>query len=66
MSSAPGCPSLSVDQSTVMTTKRTTVVLSDQLVKDIDALAGTRQRSSFLTQAAEERETGRRLPSPGR
>ena len=34
--------------------KRTHVVLSDQLVKDIDHLVGNRQRSSFLTQAAEK------------
>lgn len=34
--------------------KRTHVVLSDQLVKDIDTLVGSRQRSSFLTQAAEK------------
>jgi Arc/MetJ-type ribon-helix-helix transcriptional regulator len=33
--------------------RRTHVVLSDQLVKDIDTLVGSRQRSSFLTQAAE-------------
>ena len=33
--------------------KRTHVVLSEQLVKDIDAIVGMRQRSSFLTQAAE-------------
>jgi Arc/MetJ-type ribon-helix-helix transcriptional regulator len=33
--------------------KRTHVVLSEQLVKDIDALVGSRQRSRFLTQAAE-------------
>ena len=33
--------------------KRTHVVLSEQLVKDIDKLVGSRQRSSFLTQAAE-------------
>jgi hypothetical protein len=38
-----------------MITKRTHVVLSDQLVKDIDAVVGIRQRSSFLTQAAEEK-----------
>ena len=37
-----------------MLVKRTHVVLSDQLVKDIDALVGARQRSSFLTQAAEK------------
>jgi len=34
--------------------KRTHVVLSDQLVKDIDALVGSRRRSSFITQAAEK------------
>jgi len=34
--------------------RRTHVVLSDQLVKDIDTLVGTRQRSSFITQAAEK------------
>jgi|SRR5580704_6481406 hypothetical protein len=39
--------------STSMNTKRTHVVLSEQLVKEIDTLVGTRQRSSFLTQAAE-------------
>jgi len=33
--------------------KRTHVVLSEQLVKDIDTVVGARQRSSFLTQAAE-------------
>ncbi len=38
-----------------MITKRTHVVLSEQLVKDIDRLVGSRQRSSFLTQAAEEK-----------
>ena len=38
-----------------MKTKRTHVVLSERLVKDIDALVGSRQRSSFLTQAAEEK-----------
>ena len=40
---------------TLMTIKRTHVVLSEQLVKDIDTLVGSRQRSSFLTQAAEEK-----------
>jgi len=34
-------------------------VLSEQLVKDIDRVVGRRQRSSFLTQAA-ERELMRR------
>ncbi len=38
-----------------MNMRRTHVVLSEQLVKDIDTLVGTRQRSSFLTQAAEEK-----------
>jgi Arc/MetJ-type ribon-helix-helix transcriptional regulator len=36
-----------------MITKRTHVVLSEQLVKDIDTVVGSRQRSSFITQAAE-------------
>ena len=35
------------------TKQRTHVVLSTQLVKDIDSFVGSRQRSSFLTQAAE-------------
>jgi hypothetical protein len=34
-------------------TKRTHVVIPEQLVKEIDTLVGSRQRSSFLTQAAE-------------
>jgi Arc/MetJ-type ribon-helix-helix transcriptional regulator len=38
-----------------MNAKRTHVVLSDQLVKDIDKLVGSRRRSSFLTEAAEEK-----------
>jgi metal-responsive CopG/Arc/MetJ family transcriptional regulator len=40
-----------------MSVKRTHVVLSDELVKDIDSLVGSRQRSSFLTQAAERELT---------
>lgn len=36
-----------------MPTRRTHVVLSEQLVKDIDAFVGSRQRSVFLTRAAE-------------
>lgn len=36
-----------------MNTKRTHVVIPEQLVKEIDALVGNRQRSSFLKQAAE-------------
>ena len=43
-----------------MNAKRTHVVLSDQLVKDIDRLVGTRQRSSFLTEAAEKELMRRR------
>ncbi len=34
--------------------RRTHVVLSDQLVKDIDAMVGSRKRSTFITQAAEK------------
>ena len=37
-----------------MNAKRTHVVLSDDLVKDIAALVGSRQRSSFIAQAAEK------------
>ena len=33
--------------------KRTHVVLSEQLVKDIDHIVGSRRRSSFLTEAAQ-------------
>ena len=40
--------------------RRTHVVLSDQLVKDIDTVVGSRQRSSFLTQAAEKELMRRR------
>jgi hypothetical protein len=36
-----------------MNNKRTHVVIPEQLVKEIDAFVGIRQRSSFLTQAAE-------------
>jgi Arc/MetJ-type ribon-helix-helix transcriptional regulator len=35
-----------------MTTKGTRVVIPEQLVKEIDALVGAQQRSSFITQAA--------------
>ena len=38
-----------------MNAKRTHVVLEERLVKDIDRLVGTRRRSSFLTEAAEEK-----------
>ena len=41
-------------------TKRTHVVLEEQLVKDIDRLVGARQRSSFLTEAAEKELMRRR------
>ena len=34
--------------------KRTHVVIPEQLVKEIDHLVGSRQRSSFLSQAAEK------------
>ena len=37
-----------------MNAKRTPVVLSEELVKEIDTLVGTRRRSSFLTEAAEK------------
>lgn len=43
-----------------MNTKRTHVVLSEQLVKDIDRLVGGRQRSAFLTEAAEKELMRRR------
>jgi len=33
--------------------KRTRVGLPEQLVKDIDALVGSRKRSSFITEAAQ-------------
>src|SRR5579859_5236426 len=36
-------------------TKRTHVVLEEKLLEDIDRLVGPRQRSSFLTEAAEEK-----------
>jgi hypothetical protein len=36
-----------------MATRRTHIVLSEHLVKDIDTLVGSRQRSIFLTRAAE-------------
>ena len=44
---------LGLDGGKALMNKRTHVVLSEQLVKDIDKLVGSRQRSSFLTQAAE-------------
>ncbi|MGO9256398.1 MAG: hypothetical protein ACLQU1_08875 [Bryobacteraceae bacterium] len=37
-----------------MSAKRTHVVLSEDLVKEIDTLVGSRQRSSFISQAAEK------------
>ena len=40
--------------------RRAHVVLSEQLLKDIDALVGNRQRSSFITQAAEKELMRRR------
>ena len=43
-----------------MNAKRTHVVLSDQLVKEIDTLVGSRQRSSFISEAAEKELMRRR------
>jgi hypothetical protein len=40
--------------------RRTHVVLSDQLVKDIDTLAGSGQRAILITQAAEKEIMRRR------
>ena len=37
-----------------MNTKRTHIVISEQLVSQIDTLVGKRGRSSFLTKAAEK------------
>jgi hypothetical protein len=42
-------------KSQIVNTKRTHVVLEEKLVKDIDRLVGPRRRSSFLTEAAEEK-----------
>lgn len=36
-----------------MNTQRTHVVIPKELVKDIDSLVGSRQRSNFLTKAAQ-------------
>jgi Arc/MetJ-type ribon-helix-helix transcriptional regulator len=43
-----------------MNTKRTHVVLAEELVEDIDRLVGARRRSSFLTEAAEKELMRRR------
>ena len=40
--------------------RRTHVVLSEELVKEIDRIVGSRQRSSFITQAAEKELLRRR------
>jgi len=37
--------------------RRTHIVLSDELLKDIDAVVGTRQGSNFISQAAERELT---------
>jgi metal-responsive CopG/Arc/MetJ family transcriptional regulator len=37
----------------LMKIKRTHVVISDQLLREIDSVVGSRQRSRFLSQAAE-------------
>ena len=44
----------------IESSKRTHVVLSESLLKEIDVLVGARQRSSFLTQAAEKELMRRR------
>jgi len=38
-----------------MNTRRAHVVLEERLLRDIDRLVGARQRSNFLTEAAEEK-----------
>jgi metal-responsive CopG/Arc/MetJ family transcriptional regulator len=43
-----------------MITKRTHVVLEEELVEDIDRLVGRRQRSSFLAEAAKKELMRRR------
>lgn len=43
-----------------MNTKRTHVVLAEELLEDIDRLVGARQRSSFLAEAAEKELMRRR------
>jgi Arc/MetJ-type ribon-helix-helix transcriptional regulator len=43
-----------------VSTKRTHVVLEEQLVEDIDRLVGARQRSSFLSEAARKELLRRR------
>jgi len=40
---------------TEMNTKRAHVVLEERLLKDIERLVGARQRSNFLTEAAQEK-----------
>jgi Arc/MetJ-type ribon-helix-helix transcriptional regulator len=46
--------------STEFMNKRTHVIIPEQLVKEIDRLVGSRRRSSFLTEAAEEKITSLR------
>ncbi|HZT31081.1 MAG TPA: hypothetical protein VFA33_14430 [Bryobacteraceae bacterium] len=43
-----------------MNAKRTHVVLSDELVREIDTVVGSRQRSSFISQAVEKELMRRR------
>jgi len=43
-----------------MVAKRTHVVLSNELVKEIDTLVGSRQRSSFISEAVEKELMRRR------
>jgi len=58
---APGCRVLSLSDGPqfvnigmgIMSTRRTHIVISEQLATDIDRVVGKRGRSSFLAQAAE-------------
>jgi metal-responsive CopG/Arc/MetJ family transcriptional regulator len=44
----------------MLKSRRTHVVLPDQLLKEIDSLVGSRQRSNFLSEAAEKELLRRR------
>ena len=43
-----------LESSSLMNAKRTHIVISQQLVAEIDTIVGKRGRSAFLTQAAEK------------
>lgn len=45
---------IALEWALIVNTRRVHVVLSAELVRDIDTLVGTRHRSKFLTQAAEK------------